>query len=129
MYVTTDLLDDPGDPVPPCIGGHRPDIIARCTAACRQSIIIAEAKTDSDIDNQHARSQVGTFVNHLDATTMDISTGTFILAVNGHVAASAGTVLRFSCRQRVSFRLHIKLFDGLDFWALGPFGAPLWRLS
>ena len=125
MHVTTDLLEAPGDPVPPRIGGHRPDIIARCAAACRQ-FVIAEAKTDGDIDNQHTRSQIGAFVDHLDAMTT--GTGTFILAVNGNVAASARTVLRFSCRQRVSSRLHIKLFDGLDFWALGTVGAPLWRL-
>lgn len=128
MHVTTDLLDAPGDPVPPLIGGHRPDIIARCIAACRQ-LLIAEAKTDGDIDNQHTRSQIGTFVDYLGTMTTDTSISTFILAVNGHVATSARTVLRFSCRQRVSSRLHIKLFDGLDFWTLGPLGAPLWRLS
>ena len=125
MHVTTDLLDAPGDPVPQRIGGHRPDIIARCTAACLQ-FVIAEAKTDGDIDNRHTRSQIGAFVDHLDAMTT--GTGTFILAVNGHVTDSARTVLRFACRQRVSSRLHVKLFDGLDFWTLGPLGAPLWRL-
>ena len=126
MHVTTDLLDAPGDPVPPRIGGHRPDIIAQCTATSLQFIIV-EAKTDGDIDNPHTRSQISAFVDHLD--TMTTGTGTFILAVNGHVAASARTVLRFSCREQVSSRLHIKLFDGLDFWTLGPLGAPLWRLS
>ena len=126
MHITTDLLDAPGDPVPPLIGGHRPDILARCSAACLQ-FVIAEAKTDGDIDNQHTRRQIGAFVNHLDAMTT--CTGTFILAVNGQVADSARTVLRFACRQRVTSRLHIKLFDGLDFWTLGPPGAPLWRLS
>lgn len=126
MHITTDLPDAPGDPVPPLIGGYRPDIIARCTAACLQ-LVIAEAKTDGDIDNQHTRSQIGAFVDHLDAMTT--GTGIFILAVNGHVAISARTVLRFACRQRVSSRLHIKLFDGLDFWTLGSLGAPLWRLS
>ena len=126
MHVTTDLLDVPGDPVPPHIGGHRPDIIARCTATSFQ-FVIAEAKTDGDINNQHTRSQISAFVDHLDAMTT--GAGTFILAVNGHVADSARTVLRFACRQRVSCRLHIKLFDGLDFWTLGPPGAPLWRLS
>ena len=126
MHVTTDLLDAPGDLIPPRIGRHRPDIIARCTAFCRQ-FVIAEAKTDGDIDNLHTRSQISAFVDHLD--TITTGTGIFILAVNGHVAASARTVLRFSCRQRVSSRLHIKLFDGLDFWTLGNLGAPLWRLS
>ena len=128
MDVTTDLLNVPGDPVPPLIGGHRPDIIARCTIACRR-LVIAEAKTDGDIDNRHTRSQIDAFVDYLDAMTTDTGIGTFILAVNGHVAASASTLLRFSCRQRVSSRLHIKLFDGLDFWTLGPLGALPWRLS
>ena len=126
MLVTTDLLDTPGDPVPPLIGGHRPDIIARCAAACLQ-LVIAEAKTDGDIDNPHTRSQIRAFVDHLD--TIKIGTGTFILTVNGNVAPLARALLRFSCRQRVSSRLHVKLFDGLDFWSLGPFGAPLWHLS
>ena len=126
MHITTDLLDAPGDPVPPRIDGHRPDIMARCTAAGLQ-FIIAEAKTDGDIDNRHTRSQIGAFMDHLDAMTT--GTGTLILAVNGQVADSARTVLRFACRQRVTSRLHIKLFDGLDFWTLGPPGAPLWRLS
>ena len=126
IHIIMDLLDAPGDPVPPPIGGHRPDIIARCTSTCLQ-YVIAEAKTDGDIDNRHTRSQIRAFVDYLDAMT--IGTGTFILAVNGHVADSARTVLQFACRQRVSSRLHVKLFDGLDFWALGPLGAPLWRLS
>ena len=126
MHVTMDLLDAPGDPMPPYIGGHRPDIIARCTAASLQ-FVIAEAKTNGDIDNQHTRRQIGAFVDHLAAMTM--GSGTFILAVNGHVADSARTVLRFACRQRVSSRIHIELFDGLDFWTLGSLGAPLWRLS
>lgn len=126
MHVTMDLLDAPGDAVPPLIGGHRPDIIARCGTACLQ-LVIAEAKTEGDINNRHTWSQIDAFVGHLEAMTA--GTGTFILAVNGHVAASARTVLRFACRQRVSSRLHIKLFDGLDFWILGPPGAPLWRLS
>lgn len=126
MHVTTDLLDAPGDPVPQRIGGHRPDIIARCTVASPQ-FIIGEAKTDNDIDNQHTWSQIETFVDHLDA--MPTGTGTFILAVNGHVADQARTVLRFACRRRVSARLYIKLFDGLDFWTLGSLGAHPWRLS
>ena len=125
-HLTMDLLQAPGDPIPSRIGGHRPDIIAR-SAAAGFHLIIAEAKTDGDIDNQHTRSQIDAFVGHLDAMTT--GTGTFILVVNGHVAYSARTVLRFAYRQRVSSRLHIKLYDGLDFWTLGTLGAPLWRLS
>ena len=124
VRVTTDLLEEPGDPTPPIVGGYRPDIVARC-AACL--LVIAEAKTDGDIDNHHTRSQINAFLSHLRA--MPSGSGIFILVVNGHMAATARTVLRFVCRHYVSSRLHIKLFDGLDFWTLGPIGAPLWHLS
>ena len=126
MQVITDLIENPGDQVPWLIGGYRLDIIARCIASSFQTII-AEAKTNGDIDNQHTRSQIAAFVDHLDS--MKNSTGTLILAVNGQVVGTARTVLNFNFRQCVSPRLHIKLFDGLDFWALGPPGDTLWRLS
>ena len=121
-----DLIENPGDPVPPLIGGHRPDIIGHCAADSIQCII-AEAKTNSDLKTPHTRHQIAAFVNHLDSRKK--GTGTFILAVNGEGADEARTVLNFNCRQYVSARLHIKLFDGLDFWALGPTGRALWRLS
>ena len=125
LRVTTDLSTAPGDPVPPQIGGYRPDIVARCpTKPIR--LIIAEAKTDGDVDNRHTRHQIEAFVGHLAAMTH--GDGTFILAVSGRVADTARAVLRFACRDRVSCRLRVKLFDGLDFWTLGPPGAPLWRL-
>ena len=126
LRVTTDLSAAPGDPVPPQIGGYRPDIIARCqTQPIR--IIIAEAKTDGDVDNRHTRHQIEAFVSHLAA--MPHGDRTFVLAVSGRVADSARAVLRFACRDRVSGRLGVKLFDGLDFWTLGPPGVPSWRLS
>ena len=126
IRITTDLQDVPGDPIPPLIGGYRPDIIARNRAQFLE-LVIAEAKTNRDVGNRHTTSQIAAFVNHLHA--MPSGTGTFILAVSGQVADNARAILRFSCRQRVSSRLHIKLFDGLDFWTLGPFGASMWRLS
>lgn len=126
IQITTDLLPAPGATVPPLIGGHRPDIVASCHEGYPR-FIIAEAKTDGDVDNRHTWSQVSAFVNHLEALTA--GSGVFILAVNGHVADTARTVLRFACRRHVSTRLRIKLFDGLDFWSLGSFGEPLWRLS
>ncbi len=126
MQITTDLQAQPGDPVPMLIGGYRPDIIGRHVAESVQTVI-AEAKTDRDIENRHTRLQIAAFVTHLHS--MEKGTGTFILAVNGQVADTARTVLKFNCRQYVSTRLHIKLFDGLDFWTLGSLGGPLWRLS
>ena len=126
IRVLADLQDTPGDPVPPLIGGYRPDIVAR-NILMVPNLLIAEAKTDYDIDNQHTLDQIDAFVSHLD--TLPLGVGTFILAVDGRVADRARTILRFACRQRVSPRLRINLFDGLDFWNLGPLGGEQWRLS
>ena len=125
ILVHTDLQESPGDLVPPLIGGYRPDIIGRCARTCTD-LLIAEAKTDRDIDNQHTLDQLCAFLDHLD--TLPRGIGTFILTVDGHVADRARTVLGFACRRRVSSRLCVHLFDCLDLWALGPPGAPQWRL-
>ena len=126
IRVLADLQETPGDPVPPFIGGYRPDIVAR-NPLTGPDLFIAEAKTDHDIDNQHTLDQIDAFLGHLHALPLGV--GTFILAVDGRVADRARTVLRFACRQRVSSRLRVNLFDGLDFWNLGPLGAQQWRLS
>ena len=126
LSVTTDLSAVPGDPVPPRIGGHRPDIIARHRTHPLR-LIIAEAKTDGDVDNRHTRNQIEAFVSHL--AVRPHGNGTFVLAVSGRVADLARTVLRFTCRDFPSCRLCVTLFDGLDFWTLDPLGAPSWRLS
>jgi len=126
MRVTTDLSVCPGDPVPPQIGNFRPDIIAR-EPPPSPNLVIAEAKTDGDVDNQHTRDQIDAFVQHIEA--MPSGNGMFVLAVSGRVADGARSLLRFACRDRVSRRVQIKLFDGLDFWTLGPVGATSWRLS
>ena len=126
LRVTTDLSAAPGDEVPPRIGGYRPDIIAR-RGPQPMRFVIAEAKTDGDVNNRHTRNQIEAFLDHL--TAMPSGNGTFILAVSGRVADTARGVLRFTCRDRVSCTLQVELYDGLDFWNLGPPGATLWRLS
>ena len=125
IRVLSDIQKNPGDPVPPLICGYRPDIFARSELTDRH-LFIAEAKTAHDIDNQHTLDQIAAFLCHLD--TQPLGVGTFILAVDGRVADLARTVLRFTCRPRVSPRLRVNLFDGLDFWNLGPQGAQPWRL-
>ena len=125
MLVRADIQESPGDPVPPLIGGYRPDLIGRCVRT-RAHVLIAEAKTDRNIDKQHTRDQIGAFLDHL--YTLPRGVGTFVLAVDGRVADRARTFLRFACGQYLSSRLCVNLFDGLDFWILGPRGAPPWRL-
>lgn len=126
LLIEVDLQDAPGDPIPPLIGGFRPDIIAKSNIP-RPNTFIAEAKTDHDIDKTHTLEQIAAYVNHLEA--LQTGTGTFILAVHGQVAGIARNVLRFACRERVSPRLHVLLFDGFDFWRLGSKGEALWHLS
>ena len=126
VTILTDLQEAPGDPVPPLIGGYRPDIIAR-SAGEFSSVIVAEAKTDVDLSNGHTLAQIAAFVDYLDA--MPFRAGIFVLAVNGRAADLGRDVLRFACRERVSPKLRVTLFDGLDFWELRPLGEPQWRLS
>ena len=125
LLVEVDLLEAPGDPIPPLIGGFRPDIIARSRTPS-PSVFIAEAKTADDIDNAHTFDQIAAYLDHLEARPF--GTGTFILAVPGQVAHLARNVLRFACRERVSPRLHVRLFDELDFWNLGSREEALWHL-
>ena len=126
VLIQTDLQESPGDPVPPLIGGYRPDIIGRWVSPC-PDLFIAEAKTDSDMARQHTLDQIDAFVGHL--CTLRRGVGTFILTVDGRIADRAKTVLQFACRRHVSSRLCVQLFDGLDFWGLDPIGVPQWRLS
>ena len=126
MRLTLDVQKAPGDPVPSPINGHRPDIAGLNTGACLR-VLIAEAKTDADIDNNHTRSQLDAYLRHLDSIKSGI--GIFIMAVNGEAADTARGLLKFHCRDQVSSCLQVKVFDGLDFWTLGPPGGELWRLS
>lgn len=125
IRVRLDIQERPGDRVPPLIGGFRPDIIGRSRGE-ESKLVIGEAKTGGDIDNQHTVSQIRAFVDYLHAAPYDV--GVFVLAVDGTVADLARTVLRFSCRHRVASRLRIALFDRLDFWLLGQVKGPPWRL-
>ena len=126
MRLTLDIQESPGDPVPSLINGHRPDILGLCTDVPPR-LVIADAKTDGDIDNLHTYSQIDAFLMHLEA--MQSGIGTFILAVNGQAADKARGFLRLNCRHRVTSRLQVKIYDGLDFWTLTPPGGEPWHLS
>lgn len=125
ISIYVDLQELPGDPIPPLIGGYRPDIIGRY-APTSLDVLIAEAKTNADIDNQHTLNQIGAFLNHLDTRLSGV--GTFVLAVEGCIADHARMILALTYRRRISSRLHILVFDGLDFWILNPPGISQWHL-
>ena len=127
MSVLTDIQRAPGMPIPPMIGGHRPDIVASAPPHDAR-FLIAEAKTPGDVDNPHTRSQVNAFVEHLRSRRRGF--GTFVLTVSGADACSAArNLLRYTVREYVSSHVRIQLFDGLDMWTLGSPEEELWRLS
>ena len=54
LSIVTDVQQAPGDVVPPLIDGYRPDMYARKRST--NEIVIAEAKTDKDIDRTHTHN-------------------------------------------------------------------------
>lgn len=121
---TTDLQQIPGDAVPPVIGGFRPDVYA-CRRTSAGPVVIAEAKTDRDLDNKHTYNQVASFIAYLE----QIGNGLFVLSVTGYGADHAKTLLRFIRQDvRVTYT-GIAVFDSCDFWFIDPDGGRKWHLS
>jgi len=98
ISLCTDLQEFPGDEIPPIIGGYRPDIFAYFPPSY-SDILIAEAKINSDIDNQHTSRQIDAFLSNLEKSK---GIGTFVLAVDGYVADHARIVLELTYRERIS---------------------------
>ena len=64
IVINVDLQQSPGDELPLLIGGFRPDLYAKNNQ--KGLIIIAEAKTDNDIDNRHTYEQITSFIKYLE---------------------------------------------------------------
>lgn len=125
LVVRLDLQDAPGDPIPPIVGGYRPDIYAT-SAETGECVLIAEAKTDRDLDREHTVLQIEAFVSHLESRAVERAS--FVLAVNGRVADRAKAILRLLFSEKPPSCLSIRVFDGLDFWTLSKEGGRLWHL-
>lgn len=119
---TVDLQLSPGDELPLLIDGFRPDVYARNNQM--GSIIIAEAKTDNDIDNRHTYEQITSFIKYLERQKK----GNLILAVTGIGADRAKTLLRFMHRELCVERTMIEVFDCCDFWQFDPSSGVKWHL-
>lgn len=119
----TDVQQIPGDEVPPLIGRFRPDVYGRKTSV--DSIVIAEAKTDGDLDNKHTHNQIKSFINYLERR----ENGFFTLSVTGYGANRAKTLLRFIRQHMNVMSTDIIVFDSCDFWLLDPTGGAIWHLS
>ncbi len=124
ISVVADLQQKPGDPVPPMIDGFRPDVYANLPTDPSASII-AEAKTDGDIDRPHTYNQITAFINYLARR----SSGSFILAVTGCGADLAKTTLQFLYHDVRSASTGLSVYDGCDLWSLDPISGVIWHLS
>ncbi len=108
--------------MPPKIDRFRPDVYA--TQKLGYPIVIAEAKTDGDIDNRHTHDQVVAFIKYLNRN----ETNLFIMAVTGYRADRAKTFLRFIRKELQVVSTEIEVFDGCDFWRLDSSEGINWRL-
>ena len=123
IRTVVDVQATPGDSVPPIFGGHRPDLYAQLPDSA--ALIIGEAKTPSDIDNEHTRSQIRSFIAHLDHTPGS----RLILATTGQGTNSAKTLLRFLQLEDGRSKTHIQVFDTCDFWTFDSQTGVLWLLD
>ena len=120
----SDLQKTPGDPVPPIVDGFRPDVYSHTLSG--NLTVIAEAKTDGDLDNNHTDNQILSFVNHLERK----GGGLFILSVTGLRADFAKTFMRFILLGTEVTNTQIMVFDTLDFWRyITTNGNFQWHLS
>lgn len=119
----SDVQQKPGDEVPPIINGFRPDVYARKESD--NSVVIAEAKTDNDLENKHTDNQIESFVSYLERR----GNGFFILSVTGYRANRAKTLLRFLRQKTHITRTALAVFDGCDFWLLDSSDGVTWHLS
>ena len=69
VSITVDVQEIPGDPIP-LINGYRPDIYGTVDGA----LLIAEAKTNTDLDSNHTLAQIISFISYLEQLkTVDLS--------------------------------------------------------
>ena len=123
IRLVTDTQSTPGEPIPPIISGYRPDVFAMVSSS--ETSIIAEAKTDNDLENKHTNNQIAAFINYLEQK----KNGLFVLSVSGNRADRAKTMLRFIVRNRQKTNTSVAVFDGCDFWFIDSFGGRMWHLS
>ena len=113
--IVVDIQSEPGAELPPRIDGFRPDVLVRGEA----QKVIAEAKTDGDLDKRHTHEQVTSFIMYLDNSP----SGLLVLSVTGWRADRAKTVLRFIHLGIRPSRTRVAVFDQYDLWLLQPNGV------
>jgi len=125
MRIISDIQESPGDQVPFLIGNHRPDIYAAdLSQGAKPSLVIAEAKTDMDLDSPHTESQVRSFIDFLEHRDQS----KLILLTTGAGARRAKSILRFASVEASVRRSQLAVFDTLDLWHYNS-KAKKWHLS
>ena len=122
LILTTDSQSEPGDPIPRRINGFRPDLVG--TIASGDFFVVAEAKTDRDLENCHTLNQIWAFATYLEKKR----NGVFVLAVAGLSADRAKTTLRFAQRALRLASTRMAVFDSLDLWWLDK-GGRRWHFG
>lgn len=105
------------------IGNYVPDIYSGRTTP-QDVLIVAEAKSDFDIDTPRSILQINAFLSYLE----DSGNGLFVMSVSGRVADSAKTRLCLTCQELNIVNTTIMVFDTLDFWVLSTNGEYSWHL-
>ena len=123
INLKVDLQQVPGDELPPLIDGYRPDVYVRQDQ--KGLLVIAEAKTDNDIDNPHTRAQLTSFISYLEKRKQ----GCFVLVVTGVGATRAKTLLRFLRMELQVKSTKLEVFDTCDLWLLDSQGGVQWLLT
>lgn len=115
-----DAQEKPGDPTPPIIGSHRPDLYAEL----KKQVIIGEAKTSFDIERPHSISQFKSFLSYLEKGKGN----QLILSVPHENGGKARFVLEKLRENMTLKKTHMIVFDECDAWFLKAGGKIKWHL-
>jgi len=125
MKIISDIQESLGDQVPFLIGNHRPDIYATdLSQGAKPNFVIAEAKTDKDLDSSHTENQVRSFIDYLEQRDKS----KLILLTTGVGARRAKSILRFASVEASIQRTELAIFDTMDLWCYNS-ETKKWHLS
>ena len=106
LSVLSDLPTNIGGERPPKIDGFTPDLYA--VDVPFSQMIIGEAKTERDLETDHSRLQIITFLSYLNRH----GRGMFILSVPWQISAAAQRMLRnIVSRERKVLGVEVILLD------------------
>lgn len=104
------LNDKPGTPragKPPRLGGFVPDVYAADVPTT--TVIVGEAKTARDLENDHTDRQLRAFIEHLKYTAH----GSLLLAVPWRALAAARSLVTVARRTAAAHNVYVVLLDDL----------------